>query len=264
MTHAISGEPAFRPLGSLANRQGRTLANVLAGRTDRFPPVAGAAAIKVFELNVACVGLTAVEAKKYFPDARAVWTSPHDRAHYWPGAKDIFLQLVFNAESRRVLGVQAVGPGECAKRVDVATQLLVHGANLAEFTQLEHAYAPAYAPAMEPLAQAAMVAENLLMDGCEFISPLTDLARPKLLDVRHDFELEDPPLTGGEVLAIDQGELRGRLHDLPKVPYTTVCVRGLRSAEAARLLQSQGLEAGYLAGGLAWLMAAGLLGEDKD
>ena len=57
ITHLISGEPAHMPLGSLANRQGRTLANVLAGRSDVFPPVAGAVAVKVFDRNVAATYL---------------------------------------------------------------------------------------------------------------------------------------------------------------------------------------------------------------
>ena len=56
--HAVTGEHAYMPLGSLANRQGRTLANILAGRRDTFPRVAGAAAAKVFDLNVGATGCT--------------------------------------------------------------------------------------------------------------------------------------------------------------------------------------------------------------
>ncbi len=51
--HQVTGEPCFFPLGSLANRQGRTLANILSGRDDSFPPIAGAVAVKVFDCNVA-------------------------------------------------------------------------------------------------------------------------------------------------------------------------------------------------------------------
>ncbi len=256
VAHAITGTPAWLPLGSLANRQGRTLANVLAGRDDGFPPVAGACAVKVFDLNVAAAGIPLSRARKMFAAADAVWTSPHDRAHYWPDAKNIFIQLTYDGDSRRVLGVQVVGPGECAKRVDVAAQLLVRGETLADFAQLEHAYAPPYSPAMEGLAQAAMVAENRL-DGLDLCSPHTDLAGAKLLDVRHDHEREERPIDADEVTAIDQLELRDRLSELDAGPWTVVCDRGVRSAEAARLLQSKGVQADFLGGGVAWVNAAG-------
>jgi len=259
LVHAVSGRPVHRPLGSLANRQGRVLANLLAGREDRFGPVAGAGAIKVFDLNVACVGLPLSAARQTHPHAKAVWTSPEDRAHYWPEAKTIHLQLVYDPDSRRVLGVQAVGPGECAKRIDTAAQLILRGADLAELGRIEQAYAPPYAPAMEPLAQAAMVAENQL-DGLEPTSPLTDLTGLKLLDVRHADELEEIALPGEAVVHADQLEIRAGLGALGSGPWTVVCARGVRSSEVARLLQHEGIEAGYLAGGVAWLLAAGRLG----
>ncbi len=89
--HAASGGPAFLPLGSLANRQGRVLANILAGREDTFGPVAAATAVKVFDLNVAAVGCTAARLGGDGLGVRSVWISAEDRAHYWPEAKLILL-----------------------------------------------------------------------------------------------------------------------------------------------------------------------------
>jgi NADPH-dependent 2,4-dienoyl-CoA reductase/sulfur reductase-like enzyme/rhodanese-related sulfurtransferase len=254
--HVITQQPVYRPLGSLANRQGRTLANILAGRDDAFPPIAGAGVIKVFDLNVAYTGLTLSEARKHFSAAQVVWTTPHDKADYWPESSDLFIQLVFDADSRLVLGVQVVGPGECAKRVDVATQLLSRRATLTEFTHLEHAYAPPYAPAMEPLAQAAMTAENQL-DGIEPQGPGISLSGRRVLDVRRPKEREELPVPAEDVLAIEQGELRQHLDRLESGPWAVICARGPRSAEAARLLQAHGKEATYVGGGLAWLIASG-------
>ncbi len=259
VTHAVTGQPAYRPLGSLANRQGRTLANVLAGRDDGFGSVAGAGAIKVFDLNVACAGVPLAAAKRDFPQAAAVWMSPSDRAHYWPEAKNIHLQLVYDAASRRVLGVQAVGEGECAKRVDVATQLLLDRADLAAFTRIEHAYAPPYAPALEPLAQAAMVAEDAL-DGVEAIAPSTELESSRLLDVRHPEEWEQFPVPFAGVECIDQLELRGRVDELGQGPWTLICARGTRSAEVVRMLRQRGVDARYVGGGLLWLRSSGRAG----
>jgi hypothetical protein len=109
----------------LANRQGRTLANILAGRVDRFPGAAGAAAVKVFDLNVAATGLTRTSALRLGLRASSAWVTAHDRAHYWPEAKEIVVHLVYDA-----------GPGGSrhpgrrrgeGKRVDVATHFIFWG-----------------------------------------------------------------------------------------------------------------------------------------
>jgi NADPH-dependent 2,4-dienoyl-CoA reductase/sulfur reductase-like enzyme/rhodanese-related sulfurtransferase len=253
-----SGEPAHLPFGSLANRQGRILANILAGRVDRFAGAAGAAAVKVFDLNVAATGLTRMAASERGARARSVWVTAHDRAHYWPEAKEIVVHLVYEAETRRVLGVQAAGEGEVAKRVDVATQLILRGADLAEFANLEQAYAPTYAPAIDPLAQAAFAAENQ-EDGVAAREPGGDSRGLRLLDVRHRSEQAERPLTG-RARTTPLEELRAALPLSEEGPWLAVCERGARSAEAVRLLQASGSPATYLAGGLRLRTRMGLEG----
>ena len=250
--HAVTGAPAYRPLGSLANAQGRTLANVLAGRHDRLPDVAGAGALKVFDLNVAAAGVTRSTAERHWNDVRSVWISAHDRAHYWPEAEHISLHLVYDGSSRRILGVQAVGRGDVVKRVDVAAQLITRGATLADLRHLEHAYAPAYAPAVEPLAVAAAVAGNQL-DGVSCCSPGADLEGVRLLDVRHEAERAARPIKGCDVKAVAQEDLHRRLDEFEAgSAWVVVCEHGTRSAEAVRLLRSRGIVAQYLGGGLHW------------
>jgi len=246
--HAVTGEPAYLPLGSLANRQGRTLANILAGWPDAFPPVAGAVALKVFDWNVAAVGCTRTQAARAGIDARSAWTTAHDRANYWPESKEIHLELVYDPASRRVLGVQAAGEGEVAKRVDVATQLICRGATLEQFAHVEHGYAPPYAPAVEPLAVAAAVAQNQ-EDGVEAAPPLGWPEGAKVLDVRLPEEVERRP---ADAARIPLGELRARLQDVHPATDLVICERGPRSAEAVRLLRRRGIRVRYLGGGMRW------------
>jgi NADPH-dependent 2,4-dienoyl-CoA reductase/sulfur reductase-like enzyme/rhodanese-related sulfurtransferase len=254
-----TGQPAFRPLGSLANRQGRTLANVLAGRDEVFPPVAGAVAVKAFDLNVAAVGLTEDRARRAGLAFRCAWVTADDVAHYWPEAPVVHIKLLYEVETRRVLGVQAVGRGDVAKRIDTATQLMVRRATLLDLAHLEHAYAPPYAPAIDPLATAAFAALNQ-EDGIEAVSPAVSLG--PVLDVRLPEESNRPPVDATAVTAVPLSELRARLPELGAVD-TVVCVRGTRSSEAVRLLQVRGQRARYLAGGLLWRAAAGRRPPDK-
>jgi NADPH-dependent 2,4-dienoyl-CoA reductase/sulfur reductase-like enzyme/rhodanese-related sulfurtransferase len=241
------GRPVHLPLGSLANRQGRTLANVLAGRDDRFEGAAGAAAIKVFDLNVAATGLARRAAEALGTAARSVWVTAYDRAHYWPEAKEIVVHLVYEAGSRRVLGVQAVSEGEVAKRIDVATQFVRRGASIDELADVEHAYAPPFAPAIDPLARAAFAAQNQ-EDGVEATRPDEALAALCLLDVRHHDERVQRPL-GTAAAATPIEELRRALPPRGSGPWVTVCERGTRAAEAVRLLRAAGESATYLGGG---------------
>ncbi len=242
------GEPVHLPFGSLANRQGRALANILAGRPDGFPGSAGAAAVKVFDLNVAATGLTRTAGARSGLPARSVWVTAHDRPHYWPEAKEIVVHLVYDAESKRVLGVQAAGEGDVVRRIDVATQLILRGASLREFANVEQAYAPPFAPAIDPLAQAAFAAENQ-EDGVTARGPDEEWSGLRLLDVRHRGERAERPLPGAAT-ETPLEELRASLPLPEGGPWLAICERGARSAEAVRLLRASGSSASYLAGGL--------------
>lgn len=260
--HAVTGGPAFLPLGSLANRQGRVLANVLAGRDDRFGPVAAATAVKVFDLNVAAVGCTASRLAGDGLGVRSAWISAEDRAHYWPENKLILLSLVYDPATRRVLGVQGAGEeGEVAKRIDVATQLILRGAVVGELATVEHAYAPPYAPALEPLAVLGMAAENQL-EGIEAVSPLSELRTATVLDVRVAEEREERPLSPARLIQIEFDELRQRADEISGDGRLLVaCAHGTRSAEVVRWLRHRGLDARYLGGGVSWRVRA--LGNER-
>jgi len=250
--HVVTGGPAYLPLGSLANRQGRVLADVLGGRESTFGPVAGAAAVKVFDLNVAAVGCTAARLGGDGLGVRQIWVSAEDRAHYWPEAKLILLGMVYDPATNRVLGVQGVGEeGEVAKRIDIAAQLMLRGAVIEDFASVEHAYAPPYAPALEPLAVLAMAAANQV-DGIESVAPTVDLRRETVLDVRVPAEREERPLTAGDLHEIEVSEIRARADEIPDRPMLVACAHGTRSAEVVRWLTHRGVQARYLGGGVSW------------
>jgi NADPH-dependent 2,4-dienoyl-CoA reductase/sulfur reductase-like enzyme/rhodanese-related sulfurtransferase len=249
----LSGRGLFRPLGSLANRQGRTLANVLGGRPDRFPPVAGAMAVKTFDFNVAAVGTTEDGARARGNTVRSSWVTVDDRAHYWPESAKIHVKLVYDPASQRVLGVQAVGRGDVVRRIDVATQLIARGATLDDFAQLEHGYSPAFAPAVDPLAVAAFAAQNQ-EDGVEAEPPLSPLV--EVTDLRLPEERQGRPARAAVVHEVTLSGLRSSPDARVQAEGTLICERGGRSSEAVRLLRDSGHRSRYLGGGLLWREAA--------
>jgi rhodanese-related sulfurtransferase len=132
---------------------------------------------------------------------------------------------------------------------------MLGGAVIGDFAAIEHAYAPPYAPALDPLAVLAMAAANQV-DGIESVAPTTDLSREIVLDVRVQEEREERPLTAGTLLEIEVGEIRDRADEIPDGPLMVACAHGTRSAEVVRWLAHRGTRARYLGGGVSWRVRA--------
>lgn len=257
--HAVTGQSVHLPLGSLANRQGRVLADNLAGRRSAFPPVAGSMAVKVFDLSVAATGASARVLERLGRPHRTAWVTVEDAAHYWPEAEEMHLALVYDPDSRRVLGLQAAGTVKAVARVDAAAPFITRGATIDDLAAMEHAYAPPFAGALDPLAIVAFAAANQ-EDGLPARSPLAARPESVSLDVRTPDEVEANAADMATV-HIELSQLRARAGEVPGGDLLVVCARGTRSAEAARWLGRTGRRVHYLGGGLRWRRAAGVVAD---
>jgi rhodanese-related sulfurtransferase len=249
--HLISGRSMPLPLGSLANRQGRVIGSNLAGLDERFHPVVGSAAVKIFSLNVATTGLTEKAALEAHFDVGCAWGTFTDKADYYPEAENIHLKLVFDKKSQRLLGLQAYGKGEVVKRVDVFSALLKKGGTLEDLLDTEFAYAPPYAPAIDPLFSLGCAARNALLEGVQGVSPSAPPEDKLVIDVRLAKETQAKPCSIENIINIPYEELRERWQEIPKEkPLMLVCAKGSRSAESLRILKEKGFTtAVYLGGG---------------
>lgn len=250
--HLISGKPLKLPLGSLANRQGRVVGSNLGGGDERFGPVVGSAAVKIFDMNVASTGLTEAAAKDAGFDVGCVWGTFADRADYYPESQNVFLKLVYDKGSRRLLGLQGYSKGDVVKRVDVFAALLKHEGHLEDLLDMEFAYAPPYAPAVDPLYSLGCAARNAMLEGVEQLSPETSLGDRVIIDVRQGYEVESRPFSEDDIRTIPLGELRKRYEEIPKdKPLVAVCSKGIRSSESVRILKEKGFtDVKYLGGGI--------------
>jgi len=257
--HLITQQPTWAPLGSTANKEGRVAASNICGRESLFPGVVGSMCLGVFDWTVATTGLSSDDARAAgFDPVTALIPSP-DRAHYLPTARPIFLKLVADRVSRKVLGMQGVGPGEVAKRIDIVATALAAGMDLEALSHLDLAYAPPYSLALDNVITAANVLKNKL-DGLfegvgseELHIRLQEPDPPVLLDVRLPAEYSAVRLPGS--LHIPLGALRGRLHEIPpEREIVTIGKIGLRAYEAALALRHNGYQrVRVLDGGLdAW------------
>jgi len=247
MRDLLTGKPTYVPLGSTANKQGRVAAVNLCGGDERFPGIVGSTVCKVFDYSVARTGLTEKAARDHGYEIVTALAPGPDKAHFMPEAKPLFLKLLVDAGNRRLLGAQATGPGEGAKRIDVAAMAITAGMTVDQVANADLSYAPPYAPAMDNIITAANVARNKLDGHMVGVAPMEvkrmlDEGQDFLfLDVRSPGEYEQVRLPGSTLIPL--GALRGRLDEIPREkPIVTFCKISLRGYEAALILRNAGFE----------------------
>jgi CoA-dependent NAD(P)H sulfur oxidoreductase len=153
--HVVTDERTWIPLGLRANRGGWAAADAICGQPVSLPGVAGTAVFKVFDLQVARTGLNMKEAKKAGFNPVEVLIKSSSRAHSYPGGGSIWVYMVGDAVSGRLLGVQMVGPEGVAHRINAPAVALHNQMTVAGFSQTDMAYAPPFGPVWDPMLVAA-------------------------------------------------------------------------------------------------------------
>ncbi len=264
LRNLVSGENMTMPLGSLANRQGRIIATNINGGSAHFKGTVGTFCIKVFDMGVAKAGLTSKQAKATGYDPVHSIVTQHDRAHFYPSSRLMYIKLIADRKTRRVLGIEAAGlQGDAIKaRVDAVAPMLKDNIDVDEISGLETGYAPPFASAMDIINNAGNTLDNILenrnvpIDVIDFIVKFKQ-GKTKVLDVRGPKEAK-PFIEkyGDRWINIPQAELRLRINEVPvNEPLCLMCDTGPRSYEAQLLLRSHGIaDTENIQGGYGMLM----------
>jgi len=247
--HRLLERPVVISSGQQANIQGRIIGTNLTGGHMVYRGMIGTAVAKVFDYTVGATGLTEAAAKEAGFTVETVLVPGLDHAHYLPDALFIGLKMVADKATGRVLGVQVVGPGDGAKRLDVAAAAIGLKATVEDFTQLNLGYSPPYSVAIDLLVTAAQVMQNKLTGVAHTLSPLevqelTDKGADfMLLDVRTPAEYRRERLKNPHAFAMPLGRLREKAKALPKDKlYIPFCQQSLRGYEAAKILEGLGFK----------------------
>jgi len=149
--HVVTGRKTWIPLALLANRGGRVVGDNVCGRKLEAAPIAGTSVFKVFTLEVARTGLSEAEARNAGFDPVKVFIKSRSRAHAHPGSNEIYLQMIGDKKSGRLIGTQMVGREGVAHRINAPATALASGMTVEEFSQTDMAYAPPFGPVWDPL-----------------------------------------------------------------------------------------------------------------
>ncbi len=248
---AISHATSLIALANVANRQGRRVADHIAGRPARPVASLGTAIVKVFDLVAATVGWNERRLQAVGRPYRAIHSHPFDHATYYPGATRMAVKLLFDPNDGVILGAQIVGRNGVDKRIDVIATAMANAMTADQLADLELAYAPPFSSAKDPVNLLGYMAENILSGDCDVVDPneLAGLIEKgwSVVDVRTAEEHADGAIPGSTNVPIDS--LRDHLEDLGDGPVVVYCEVGQRGHTATALLHELGFQARNLDGG---------------
>lgn len=244
VTHLVSGKPAWMPMGSIANKAGRVAgSNAVSETQSGLPGALGTAIVKAFDLAAGKTGLTEKDARSLGYEVETVLVPAQDKAHYYPGNRQLLVKLVAETSSHRLLGGQVVGEGSIDKAVDVLAASISLKARVDDLSAMDLAYAPPFSSAMGPTIMAANVLLNKLSGKFTGVSPLKLAERmaagAAVIDVRLPEEYMIYAIPGSENIPFRQ--LTDQMANRDKnSEIILVCKVGVRAYVASLKLKNMG------------------------
>lgn len=250
----ISNREALIPLASPANRQGRQVADVIAGLNRKNQGSIGTAIVRAFGITAASTGLSERSALQSGLNIKVVHVSGKDHAGYYPGASNLILKLIFDPETGEIFGAQAAGSNGVDKRIDILSTSIKGKLTIFDLPELELAYAPPFGSAKDPINMLGYAAMNIaegISESIQWHELQEERTKGKVfLDVRNEGELAAGKFKDAKNIPLN--ELRNRIKELDvEKEYIVSCHSGLRSYIAERILNQNGIRAVNLDGAFA-------------
>ena len=238
--HPLTGKPWLNYLANPANRQGRIVAdNMVFGNHTEYEGAIGTSIAKVFDITVGATGLPAKRLQQLGIVFEQSTTSSAAHASYYPGAFQLTTKLTFDPQSGKLYGAQCVGNDGVDKRIDQVALLIKNGGTIYDLIKLEHAYAPPFSSAKDPIAIAGYTAANIINGSMPVVHwremKDMDLSGTTLIDVRTKDEYDLGTIRNAINIPVD--ELRERIHEISAdKPVILFCAIGLRGFIALKIL----------------------------
>lgn len=243
----VTGTAALIPLAGPANKQARIVAdNIIAGNKKVYQGSIGTSIAKIFDMSVASAGaserLLQREGFQYFTSI----SHAGSHAGYYPGALPLSIKINFSPNGT-LLGAQVVGFDGVDKRIDLLAQVIRNKGTIYDLQEIEHAYAPPFSSAKDPVNMAGFIAENIL-EGHVKIVHWYDIENidpdTMVVDIRTEEEYQSGHIKHAVNIPLD--ELRERLDEIPRDKKIYLyCAVGLRGYTASRILMQHGYPSVY-------------------
>ena len=245
--NAVTGQKALVPLAGPANKQGRTAADNILGREEKYTGTIGTSIMKFFNMTAASTGINEKYLKKQDISYKSLFIIKADHAGYYPGASDIYFKILFEPETGKIFGAQAVGEKGADKKIDIIATAILGNISVYKLKDLETAYAPPFNSAKDIINYASYMAENIERDGLETVS-WNETDKIGVIDVRTEDEYNIDHIQGAVNMPLNT--LRENMGKLDKnKEYIVYCKVGQRGYNAQRILVNNGYKVKNLNGG---------------
>jgi len=256
----LIGNQTLIPLANLANRHGRLIADVIAGRNVKAHDAIGTVIIGAFGMAAGITGLSEKEAIKAGIAHQVIHIHPNNHAGYYPGSKRLSMKVLFDPATGNILGAQANGEDGVDKRIDVIATAMHGGLTIDDLMDLELAYAPQFGSAKDAINIAGYVGNNVFNGTTPTVQwhqlEAARAAGAQVVDVRSHGEhgFANIPNT----INIPVEDLRERISEIQLDDVVVYCQVGQRGHIATQILKAHGAKVRNLDGGyLTW--AAGTM-----
>ena len=235
----ITKQSMITYLAGPANKQGRICAdNIVLGNVRKYGGSINTAIVKVFDMVVGTTGVASKHLHALSMPHQVSTTHSGSHAGYYPDANQMTIQIAFSPEDGRLYAAQIAGYDGVDKRLDVFASIIQNKGTIYDLLEFEHAYAPPFSSAKDPINMAGFVAENIL-HGVLKVTHWNGTNNAKvgdlLIDVRTEKEFEAGTIEGAINIPVD--ELRSRLNEIPRDRKIFIfCQIGLRGYLAQRIL----------------------------
>jgi NADPH-dependent 2,4-dienoyl-CoA reductase/sulfur reductase-like enzyme/rhodanese-related sulfurtransferase len=243
----LTGNGRSYNLANIAVRQGRVAGSNAIGGREKFSGSLVNSIIKVLDLSIAKIGLSFKETAEL--GINADFIELHDLSHagYYPGADMIYMIIIFNKKTGKILGFQAIGRSGVDKRVDVISTAMAGKLRIWELTDLDLGYHPAYGSARDPINMLGLISGNLKKGEIDFLNidrlkeKIRNVENITILDVRTKKEYDEGHIDNAVLIHID--DLRKNIDKLGASGEIIIyCETGYRAYQGFRILKNLGFK----------------------
>lgn len=159
VTHLLKPEPAYIPLATVANKFGRVVGENLGGKGLEYEGSLGSACIKVLGMEAGRTGLTESEVTNLGINYKTVFITDKNQTDYYPGQENISIKLIYNGDTKVILGAQVVGKKDAVQRTNALAVAIYAKLTTEQLGMMDFCYSPPFARTWDVLNRAGNVAK---------------------------------------------------------------------------------------------------------
>ena len=137
-------EHMYIPLATNAVRMGTLAAINIIEDKIKHPGTQGTSGIKIYENNMASTGITEETAKHLGIDADFVYAVDNYRPEFMPTYEKVTLKVVFERESRRILGAQLTSKADLTQSINTISVCIQNNMTVDQLAFIDFFFQPHY------------------------------------------------------------------------------------------------------------------------